>query len=138
MAGVVRKIIAGRNPAIPLSQAVIVGDTMYISGQLGLDPSTPGKFVPGGVVPEAEQALKNMGSILKAANIDYSHVVKATVLLADINDFAAVNEVYKKYFPANPPARAAFQVAALPLGGRVEIEAIAIVSAIVDRPASKL
>ncbi|XP_019640408.1 PREDICTED: ribonuclease UK114-like isoform X2 [Branchiostoma belcheri] len=135
MAGVVRKIInvEGKNPAIPLSKAVVVGGTMYISGQLGLDPKTPGKLVPGGVVPEAEQALKNMGTILQAANIDHSHVVKATVLLADINDFAAVNEVYKKYFPANPPARAAFQVAALPKNGRVEIEAIAIASAIVER-----
>ncbi|XP_035680064.1 2-iminobutanoate/2-iminopropanoate deaminase-like [Branchiostoma floridae] len=135
MAGVVRRIIStAKAPAAigPYSQAVVVGDTMYISGQIGMDPAS-GNLVSGGVVPEAEQALKNMGSILEAANIDYSHVVKATVLLADINDFAAVNEVYKKYFPANPPARAAFQVAALPKNGRVEIEAIAIANHIVDR-----
>ncbi|XP_078607409.1 2-iminobutanoate/2-iminopropanoate deaminase-like [Branchiostoma floridae x Branchiostoma japonicum] len=135
MAGVVRRIISTvKAPAAigPYSQAVVVGDTMYISGQIGMDPAS-GDLVSGGVVPEAEQALKNMGSILEAADIDYSHVVKATVLLADINDFAAVNEVYKKYFPANPPARAAFQVAALPKNGRVEIEAIAIANHIVDR-----
>ncbi|XP_032875359.1 2-iminobutanoate/2-iminopropanoate deaminase isoform X1 [Amblyraja radiata] len=78
------------------------------------------------------QALINMGEILKAANCDYNHVIKTTVLLADINDFNCVNEVYKQYFKSNFPARAAYQVAALPRGGRVEIEAVAILGPIVN------
>ncbi|XP_055490299.1 2-iminobutanoate/2-iminopropanoate deaminase isoform X2 [Leucoraja erinacea] len=113
------------------SQAVVVDRTMYISGQLGLDPAT-GQLVTGGTSQEAKQALINMGEILKAANCDYNHVIKTTVLLADINDFNCVNEVYKQYFKSNFPARAAYQVAALPRGGRVEIEAVAILGPIVN------
>ncbi|XP_007957442.1 2-iminobutanoate/2-iminopropanoate deaminase-like [Orycteropus afer afer] len=106
-------------------QAVLVDRTVYISGQLGMNPSS-GQLVPGGVVEEAKQALTNMGEILKAAGCDFTNVVKTTVLLADINDFTAVNEVYKQYFKSSFPARAAYQVAALPKGGRIEIEAIAV------------
>lgn len=90
-----------------------------------MDPAS-GQLVPGGVVEEAKQALTNMGEILKAAGCDFTNVVKTTVLLADINDFSTVNDIYKQYFQGNFPARAAYQVAALPKGGRVEIEAIAI------------
>ncbi|XP_062916113.1 2-iminobutanoate/2-iminopropanoate deaminase isoform X2 [Mobula hypostoma] len=115
------------------SQAVVVDRTMYISGQLGLDPAT-GQLVPGGTSQEAKQALINMGEILKAANCDYDNVVKTTVLLADINDFNCVNEVYKQYFRSNFPARAAYQVAALPRGGRVEIEAVAVLGPVVNWP----
>merc|ERR1711936_891213 len=79
------------------------------------------------VVPEAKQALTNMGHILEAANCTFDNVVKTTILLADINDFGAVNEVYTKFFSDNYPARAAYQVAALPRGARVEIEAVAVV-----------
>ncbi|XP_040210699.1 2-iminobutanoate/2-iminopropanoate deaminase isoform X2 [Rana temporaria] len=113
------------------SQAVVVDKTMYVSGQLGMDPAS-GQLVPGGVKSEAKQALVNMGEILKAAGCDYSNVVKTTVLLADINDFNDVNEVYKQFFQINHPARAAFQVAALPKGGRVEIEAVAILGPITE------
>ncbi|XP_073535707.1 2-iminobutanoate/2-iminopropanoate deaminase isoform X3 [Phyllobates terribilis] len=113
------------------SQAVVVDKTMYVSGQLGMDPAS-GLLVPGGVKNEAKQALVNMGEILKAAGCDYSNVVKTTVLLADINDFNDVNDIYKQFFRSNYPARAAYQVAALPRGGRVEIEAIAVLGPITE------
>merc|ERR1712109_440484 len=113
----------------PYNQAVQVDKTLYISGQIGFDPSTM-EIVKGGVVAEAKQALTNMGHILEAANCSFNNVVKTTVLLADINDFAAVNEVYTKFFTANFPARAAYQAAALPRGARVEIEAVAAVGKI--------
>merc|ERR1711892_348076 len=89
----------------PYNQAVQVNSTLYISGQIGFNPSTM-EIVSGGVVAEAKQALTNMGHILDAANCNFNNVVKTTVLLADINDFAAVNEVYTKFFTANYPARA--------------------------------
>ncbi|XP_062933525.1 2-iminobutanoate/2-iminopropanoate deaminase [Cynocephalus volans] len=128
MSSLVRRVIStAKAPGAigPYSQAVLVGRTVYISGQLGMDPSS-GQLVPGGVVEETKQALTNVGEILKAAGCDFTNVVKATVLLADINDFGAVNEIYKQYFKNNFPARAAYQVAALPKGGRVEIEAVAV------------
>ncbi|XP_039461062.1 2-iminobutanoate/2-iminopropanoate deaminase isoform X1 [Oreochromis aureus] len=115
----------------PYSQAVIVDRTMYISGQLGMDVAS-GKLVDGGVQAQATQALVNIGAILKAAGCDYSNVVKTTVLLADINDFNNVNEVYKTFFSSKFPARAAYQVAALPRGGLVEIEAIAVLGPLSD------
>ncbi|XP_006001082.1 2-iminobutanoate/2-iminopropanoate deaminase [Latimeria chalumnae] len=137
MAAIVRRIIStAKVPGAigPYSQAVVVDRTMYISGQLGMDP-TSGQLVPGGVLEEAKQALTNMGEILKAAGCDYNNVVKTTVLLADMNDFNGVNEVYKQYFKNNFPARAAYQVAALPRGGRVEIEGVAIMGHITDASA---
>ncbi|OCT74907.1 2-iminobutanoate/2-iminopropanoate deaminase [Xenopus laevis] len=134
MASIVRRIIStARAPAAigPYSQAVVVDKTVYVSGQLGMDLSS-GQLVAGGVKNEAKQALVNMGEILKASGCDYSNVVKTTVLLADINDFNDVNDVYKQFFQCNYPARAAFQVAALPRGGRVEIEAIAVLGPITE------
>ncbi|XP_032390918.1 2-iminobutanoate/2-iminopropanoate deaminase isoform X1 [Etheostoma spectabile] len=113
------------------SQSVVVDRTMYISGQLGLDVAS-GQLVDGGVQAQAKQALVNMGEILKAAGCDYTNVVKTTVLLADINDFNSVNEVYKTFFSSNFPARAAYQVAALPRGGLVEIEAVAVLGPLSD------
>ncbi|XP_048849694.1 2-iminobutanoate/2-iminopropanoate deaminase-like isoform X1 [Brienomyrus brachyistius] len=113
------------------SQAVVVGQTVYVSGQLGLDPVS-GQLVTGGVQAQAKQALTNMGEILKAAGCEYNNVVKATVLLADINDFNLVNDVYKQFFTSNFPARAAFQVAGLPRGGLVEVEAVAVLGPITD------
>ncbi|KTF74923.1 hypothetical protein cypCar_00032505, partial [Cyprinus carpio] len=111
-------------------QAVLVDRTMYISGQIGMDVG--GQLVAGGVQAQAKQALINMGEILKAAGCGYENVVKTTVLLADINDFNNVNDVYKQFFKSNFPARAAYQVAALPRGGLVEIEAIAVLGPITD------
>lgn len=114
----------------PYSQAVSTGAgsgaVVYISGQVPLDPAT-GKLVDGGIRAQAERVLANIGAILEAAGLGYEHVVKTTVLLADIADFAAVNAVYARFFTgAVLPARAAFQVAALPLGAGVEIEAVAV------------
>merc|ERR1711994_1236939 len=118
----------------PYNQAVQVNNTLYISGQIGFNPTTM-EIVSGGVVAEAKQALTNMGHILEAANCSFNNVVKTTVLLADINDFKDVNEVYTKFFTDNYPARAAYQVAALPRGARVEIEAVAVVGNITTAPA---
>ena len=121
----------------PYNQAVLVGRTLYISGQIGFEPST--MEIVGrkdgakeNVQEEAKQALTNMGEILKAAGATYKNVVKTTVLLADINDFVAVNEVYKMFFTSNFLARAAYQLGALPKGALVEIEGIAVVGPIKD------
>merc|ERR1712098_187778 len=121
------------------SQAVLVDKTMYISGQIGFDPKTM-NIVGGGkdVRAEAQQALTNMGEILKAAGGSFNNVVKSTVLLNDINDFAVVNEVYASFFTQNFPARAAYQAANLPKGALVEIEAIAVIGDIQDKPMSSL
>ncbi|XP_051926020.1 2-iminobutanoate/2-iminopropanoate deaminase isoform X1 [Hippocampus zosterae] len=134
MSTLIRKIInTAKAPAAigPYSQAVLVDRTLYISGQLGMDVASGG-LVQGGVQAQAKQALVNMGEILKASGCNYTNVVKTTVLLADINDFNCVNEVYKTFFSSNFPARAAYQVAALPRGGLVEIEAVAVVGPIAD------
>ncbi|XP_063306372.1 2-iminobutanoate/2-iminopropanoate deaminase isoform X1 [Pelobates fuscus] len=134
MAGIIRRIITtSKAPGAigPYSQAVVVDKTMYVSGQIGMDPLS-GQVVAGGVKPEAKQALVNMGEILRAAGCDYSNVVKTTVLLADMNDFNDVNEIYKQFFQKNYPARAAYQVAALPRGARIEIEAVAILGPITE------
>lgn len=109
------------------SQAVKAGNTLYVSGQVALIPGTK-DLAEGGAAEQAEQCLKNMGAILRAAGLDYKDVVKTTVLLADIADFAAVNTVYAKYFSEEPPARACYAAKALPLGALVEIESIAHVS----------
>ena len=106
----------------PYSQAVSAGSTVYISGQVPLDPAT-GALVEGGIQAQAERVLTNIGAILEAAGLSYADVVKTTVLLADIADFKAVNEVYARFFTGPVlPARAAFAVAGLPLGARVEID----------------
>ena len=109
------------------SQAILAEgeNLLFISGQVGFDPETM-EIVSGGVAPEATRVIESIGAILKEAGGDYGSIVKATIYLADINDFAAVNEIYASYFLSEPPARAAFAVAALPKGARVEIEAIAI------------
>jgi 2-iminobutanoate/2-iminopropanoate deaminase len=107
------------------SQAVEVNNTLYISGQIPIDPET-GKFVSDTDVKEqTKQVLKNIGQILDAAGYSFNDVVKSTVLLKNIKDFAAVNEVYATFYLESLPARAAFEVANLPLGALVEIETIA-------------
>ena len=110
----------------PYSQAIQAGNTIYVSGQLPIDPTT-GAFAGDDIASQTRQSLTNISNILKAAGTDMSKVVKTTVLLADINDFAAMNEVYGQFFTQPYPARAAFQVAAVPKGARVEIEAVAVV-----------
>ncbi len=109
----------------PYSQAVMVGDTLYISGQVPVDP-TVGKIVEGGIEAQTEQVLKNIGAILKKAGLDYANVVKTTCLLSDMDNFVAMNGVYAKYFTKEMPARAAFGVVRLPLGAMIEIEAVAV------------
>jgi 2-iminobutanoate/2-iminopropanoate deaminase len=108
----------------PYSQAVSAAGLLYVSGQIGLDPAT-GKLVDGGVEAQARQVLANIEAILAAAGLTTADVIKTTVLLTDIGDFAAVNAIYAEHFPEAPPARAAFAVSALPLGSLVEIETIA-------------
>uniref|UniRef100_A0A2P2JWR2 Endoribonuclease L-PSP family protein n=2 Tax=Rhizophora mucronata TaxID=61149 RepID=A0A2P2JWR2_RHIMU len=108
----------------PYSQAIKLNNLLFVSGVLGLIPET-GKLASDGVEDQTEQVLKNMGEILKASGADYSSVVKTTILLADLKDFKTVNEIYAKYFPAPFPARSTYQVAALPMDAKIEIECIA-------------
>jgi 2-iminobutanoate/2-iminopropanoate deaminase len=108
----------------PYSQAVEIGETLYISGQIPLDPATM-KVVEGGIQEQTTQVLKNIGAILKEAGYDYTDVVKSTCLLSDMANFKAMNEVYATYYSVSPPARAAFAVKELPLGVLIEIETIA-------------
>ena len=108
----------------PYAQAVAAGDLVFCSGQVGLDPAN-GRLVLGGVAAEAARALENLAAVLSAAGLGLGDVVKTTVYLVDLADFAAVNEVYARHFLAPYPARATVGVAALPAGARVEIEAVA-------------
>ena len=108
----------------PYSQAVEIGGTLYISGQIPLDPVTM-KIVEGEIQEQTNQVLKNIGAILTEAGYDYKDVVKSTCLLSDMANFKAMNEIYGKYYSENAPARAAFAVKELPLGVLIEIEAIA-------------
>lgn len=109
----------------PYSQAIMAGDTVYVSGQLPINPST-GEFAEGGIKEQARQSLSNIKNILAEAGMTMQQVVKVTVLMTDMSDFAAVNEVYAEFFSAPYPARSAFAVAALPKGGAIEIEAVAV------------
>jgi 2-iminobutanoate/2-iminopropanoate deaminase len=108
----------------PYSQAVREGDLVFCSGQIGLAPGAT-SLVPGGVAAETERALANLAAVLAAAGAALDDVVKTTVFLVDMSDFATMNEVYAKYFGVRPPARATVAVAGLPKGARVEIECIA-------------
>lgn len=122
-----KKIIATENApkAVgPYSQAIEVNGTVWVSGQIPVNPADGS--VPATIEAQSHQALKNVGAILAEAGLSYSDVVKTTVLLADIADFKAMNAVYAEYFTEKMPARACFQVVALPLGVKVEIEAIAV------------
>lgn len=109
----------------PYSQAVTDGHTVYVSGQIPINPAT-GEFAGATIEEQAKQSLTNISNILKAAGTDMSHVVKTTVLLKNIQDFAVINEVYATFFTAPYPARSAFQAADIPKGALVEIEAIAV------------
>ena len=109
----------------PYSQAIEVNGTLYISGQVPIDVNT-GKVVEGGITAQTEQVMKNIGYILEEAGYTFADVVKSTCLLSDIANFAAMNEVYAKYYKTDCPARAAFAVKDLPAGAMVEIETIAV------------
>ena len=109
----------------PYSQAIEVNGFVFASGQIPIDPAT-GEMVQGDVQEQTRQALTNASEVMKAAGLDLSHVVKTTVFLADMNDFAAMNEVYATFFSAPFPARSAVAVKALPKGALVEVECIAV------------
>ncbi len=108
----------------PYSQGTRLGDFIFTAGQLGLVPGTK-EFAGPDIEAQTRQALENLKAVLEAGGSCLEHVVKTTVFLQDMGEFGRMNEVYAKFFPKNPPARSAVQVAALPLGGRVEIEAVA-------------
>lgn len=109
----------------PYSQAVVAGGFVFASGQIPIDPAT-GQFVEGGIVEQTEQVLRNVSNLLEAAGTGLARVVKTTVFLADMNDFAAMNETYARFFGDQPPARSTVQAARLPRDARVEIEVVAL------------
>lgn len=116
---------AAPSPIGPYSQAVLTGNTLYISGQVCIDPAT-GHLKNKDIQEETHQVMHNLKNILQAAGLDFSHVVKTTIFLTDMNQFGAMNEVYGKYFDANFPARETVQVSALPRFVNVEISMIAV------------
>ena len=121
-------------PVGPYSQAIVAGDLVFCSGQVGLDPAT-GELVDG-LEAQAERALRNLSAVLDAAGVSWADVVKTTIFLADIGDFAAVNAIYAKVMPDPPPARSTVGVSGLPKGALVEVEAIArrsVADAVSDR-----
>jgi 2-iminobutanoate/2-iminopropanoate deaminase len=122
-----RVVTSGEAPRAmgPYSQAIDGGGLVFCAGQLGLYPATA-KLVPGGVAAEAARALDNLTAVLAAAGLGLGDIVKTTVFLVDLGEFGTLNEVYGRYFAAPYPARSTVQVAALPAGARVEIEAIAL------------
>jgi 2-iminobutanoate/2-iminopropanoate deaminase len=117
----------------PYSQAVAAGNFLFCSGQIPLIPTT-GELLQGDVTEQTTQVLENLGAVLRASQMTFAHVVKTTVFLTDLGDFAAMNDVYAMFFPANQPARSTIQVAALPKGARVEIEAIAVADGLMLSP----
>lgn len=126
--GPVRRVIATDNAPAALasySQAIQVGDTLYLAGQIGLDPATR-QLVPGGLQAEARRTLDNCRAVLEAAGFTLADVVQVQVFLADVGDYDAFNQVYTEYFPPPAPARAAVAVAALPRGARVEVVMTAV------------
>jgi 2-iminobutanoate/2-iminopropanoate deaminase len=110
----------------PYSQAIVAGGMVFVSGQIPIDPTT-GNFISDDVVEQTEQVLKNLSEVLLAAGSDLGRVVKTTVFLADMNDFAVMNEVYATFFDSNKPARATVQAARLPRDAKVEIDCIATI-----------
>lgn len=112
----------------PYSQAIVADGVVYTSGQIPIDPAT-GEFVAGGTAEQTERVLRNLAAVLEAAGSSLARVVKTTVFLADMSDFAEMNEVYAQHFTHEPPARSTVQAARLPRDARVEIEAVALVGA---------
>lgn len=125
-----KKIISTPNAPAAIgaySQAVETNGTLYLSGQVPIDPSV-GSITTTDIREQTQQVMKNIGSILQAAGYTYADVVKSTIFLTDINHFSAVNDIYQQYYPQNPPARSAIAVKALPLDALVEIETVAVLS----------
>jgi reactive intermediate/imine deaminase len=120
-----RKVIGEGPMGLPFSQGILVGETLYLSGAIGYDPGIGG-VVPGGIVPETRKAIENLRAVLERAGMGLEHVVKVTVYLKSMDDYQAFNEVYKSYFPENPPARETVGVCGLALGARVEMSFVAV------------
>jgi 2-iminobutanoate/2-iminopropanoate deaminase len=109
------------------SPAIKAGNLLFVSGQIPIDPAT-GELVGGDITPQTEQVMRNLAALLRAAGAGFEHVVRTTVFLADLDDFAAMNEVYSRHVAEPPPARATVQVARLPRGVKIEVDAIAVLS----------
>jgi len=125
---VAREAVSAANAAKPIgpySPAIRAGNLLFISGQVGFDPAT-GTLIDGDVTAQADQVMRNIGSLLKAAGLGFEHVVRTTVYLADMNEFGKMNDVYARYVVDPPPARSTVQVARLPRDARVEIDVIAV------------
>jgi len=123
-----KKIISTPNaPAAigPYSQAVLAGDTLYCSGQIAIDPAT-GNLLTQDIATETEQVMKNIAAVLAAANMDFTHIVKCSIFMSSMDHYAAINEVYARYFTSNPPAREAVAVKTLPKEVNVEISVVAV------------
>lgn len=120
-----RRVVKTGTPNGIFSPAIVTGDLVYTSGQIGLDPKT-GQFPEGGFEAQFQQVFKNLTAVLEASGSSVDHMVKATVFLADMNDYNAMNELYKKQFKGDPPARTTVQVARLPRDARIEIEVVAV------------
>ena len=122
-----QKIETTKAPAAigPYSQAVCAGGLVFLSGQIPLDPAT-GEIVAGGIEAQAHQVMRNLRAVLQAAGLDYNALVRTTIYLIDLGDFAVVNRIYGECFGAVPPARATVQVAALPKGALIEIDGVAV------------
>ena len=120
-----RKAVQTGTPNGIFSPAIVVGDLVFTSGQIGLDPKT-GQFPEGGIEAQLEQVFRNLTAVLEASGSSIDHVVKATVFLADMNDYNTMNELYRKKFKGDPPARSTVQVARLPRDARIEIEVVAV------------
>jgi 2-iminobutanoate/2-iminopropanoate deaminase len=125
----VRQAVSAPNAAKPIgpySPAIRAGNLLFISGQVGFDPAT-GALIEGDISAQTDQVMRNIGALLEAAGTDFAHVVRTTVFLADMGEFAAMNAVYARYVVDPPPARSTVQVAALPRNARVEIDVIAVI-----------
>ncbi len=123
-----KKVISTANaPAAigPYSQAILSNNTLYCSGQIAINPAT-GNLVMENITAETNQVMQNISAVLTAADMDFNHVVKCSIFMKDMNDYAAINEVYAKSFGENPPAREAVQVSVLPKNVNVEISVIAV------------
>lgn len=120
-----RAIFTDKAPAAigPYSQAIVCGDLLFVSGQLPIDPAV-GKLIEGNMEEQTKRVVQNLSAVAEEAGVDLSKVVKTTIFLKDLHDFAEVNSAYAKFFQDDPPARSTVQVAALPLNARIEIEAI--------------
>ena len=116
--------VPGSISGLPFSPAVRVGNLVFLSGQIGVLPGTR-ELAPGGVAGQTRQAMENIRRVLNAAGLDFSHLVKCTVFLVDVADYAAMNEAYGSFFPADPPARSMVAGSGLALGAKVEVECIA-------------